>query len=254
MALQKVFTQAYTEELRTHIDPQNYKGDAFIYDNSQVKTLMRVRHDDGLAKFMVDHAESDFDCAIALFEAFKGISPVFAQEERLWVYLSHVDLYPYLKKRWPLPEKDDKQFNHVRDHWFRGANSMIRGSLVGLWWAVYCTVDYDREDQYELTRILFSNYSFRTTFFGSTELFWYKEATKGILEFLVDNPEIVNQNFENRCLFITKYFNQLGGTKQLASLDKEYFYKECERIKPRILIVKSREDVQNRNAMSIVNE
>ena len=250
MALQKVFTQAYTEELRTHIDPSNYLGDEFTYDTSQVKTLMHVRHPEPLAEYMVEHADSDFECAVALYEAYKGISPVFAQEERLWVYLSHVDLFAYLKKRWQLPQDETKQSNYIRDHWFKGINGIIRSSLMGLWWAVYCTIDDEREDKYELTHILFSNYSFRTVFFGSTELFWYRDATRGILEFLVDNPEIVKQNFENRSLFISKYFNQLGGIKQLASLNKEYFYNECERIKDRILAVKTREDVQNRNAMT----
>ena len=252
MALQKVFTQTYCEELRTHIDPASYQGDEFNYDPAQVRTLMRVRHPWGLAEYMMEHADSDFDCAVALFEAYRDISPVLAQEERLWVYLSHVDLFGYLKKRWPIPDEEEKQFNHIRNHWFK-ANSMIRGALMGLWWAVYCTIDEARDDKYELTRVLFSNYSFRTTFFGSTELFWYRGYTKGVLEFLVDNPEIVSQSFENRSLFITKYFNQLGGIKQLASLEKDYFYQECGRIKPRILAVKSREDVQNKDALTLVN-
>lgn len=252
MALQKVFTQAYTEELRTHIDPAKYLGEKFTYDTSQVKILMRVRHPEHLADYMVEHADNDFECAVALYEAYKDISPVFAQEDRLWVYLSHVELFGYLKKRWQIPEKEEKRFNHVRDHWFKGANAMIRGALMGLWWSVYCTINEDKEDKYELTRILFYNYSFRTTFFGSTELFWYRNATRGILEFLSDNPEIIKNNFENRGLFISKYFNQVGGVKQLASLDKDYFYKECERMKSCILAIKSREDVQNRNVMNMV--
>ena len=254
MALQKVFTQAYTEQLRTHINPADYQGDTFPYDASQVKTLMHVRHPEHLAAYMEEHAGNDFDCAVALYEAYKDLSPVFVQEERLWVYLSHVELFGYLKKRWTLPEDEAKRPNHIRDHWFKGSNSMMRSSLMGLWWAVHCTVDEERADQYELTRVLFSNYSFRTVFFGSTELFWYREATLGILEFLVDNLEIVNQNFENRSQFIAKYFNQLGGIKQLASREKEFFYNECERIKSRILAVKSRGDVQNRIAFSMVIE
>lgn len=249
MALQKIFTQSYAEQLRTHIIPDNYRGDTFAFDGNQVKYLMNVRYPEGLAKYMEEHVGNDFECAIALYDAYKGITPVFAQEERLWVYLSHADLYPYLRKRWQLPQDETKWPNYIRDHWFKGVNGMIRSSLMGLWWAVYCTIDEEREDKYELTRVLFSNYSFRTMFFGSTALFWYREATKGILAFLVDNPDITKQNFENRSLFISKYFNQLGGVKQLAACDKDFFYNECERIKPRILAVKQREDVQNKNAL-----
>lgn len=249
MALQKVFTQTYAQQLKNTISPADYLNDTFLYDESQVKTLMSVRHPEGLAEYMIEHADNDLECAIALYESYSNITPVFAQEDRLWAYLGHVDLYTYLKKRWPIPTDESKQLSHINAHWFRGDHSLIRTSLMGLWWAVYCTVDEDREDKYELTRILFSNYSFRTTFFGATQLFWYRDATKGILDFLVDNPEITKQGFENRALFISKYFNQLGGIKELSALDREDFYKECVRIKPRILAIKARGDVQNRTAI-----
>lgn len=247
MALQKVFTQSYTELLKNSISPGEYLGDSFNFDDSQVKRLVKVIHPESLADYMTEHADKDFECAVALYEAYSSISPVFAQEERLWTYLSHVDLFPYLKKRWPIPEDEAKQIPHIAAHWFR-STAIIRTSLMGLWWAVYSTIDEEREDKYEFTRVLFSNYSFRTTFFGSTQLFWYREATKGILHFLVDNPEITLHNFENRSLYITKYFNQLGGIKKLSTLDKSYFYNECSRIKPRILAIKTRGDVQNKNA------
>lgn len=249
MALQKVFTQDYAEQLRTHITAVDYYGESFIYEESHVRTLMNVTHPEALGKYMEQHADDDFECAVALYKAYKCISPILAQDERLWTYLSHCDLFSYLKKRWPIPEDASKQVTHIRDHWFKGTRGLIRSSLLGLWWAVYCTVDDSLEDEFQLTKVLFSNYSFRTTFFGSTELFWYREGTRGILKFLVDNPDIVNHNFENRCQFITKYFNQLGGIKQLASCDENFFYKECESLRPRILAVKSREDVQNRNAL-----
>lgn len=252
MALQKVFTQSYVERLKAHIAPADYQKDEFTVDESQVKTLLRVRHPEQLADYMVEHADSDFDCAVALFESYSDLSPVFAQEERFWVYLSHVDLFPYLKIRWSLPLDVTKQNNHIRDHWFKGTNSMMRSSLMGLWWAVYCTVDEERSDRYELTRILFSNYSFRTMFFGASELFWYREGTKGILEFLMDNPDVTSECFENRSLFITKYFNQLGGYKQLASQSRLFYYNECQRIKERILSVRTRDDVQNRSAIQEV--
>lgn len=254
MALQKAFKQEYTEQLRTHINPADYYGDTFAYDESNVRSLMNVAHPEKLAEYMEEHYDNDFECAVALYDAYKNISPLLAQDERLWVYLSHCDLYGYLKKRWPLPEDKSKQLNFIRDHWFKGTRGLIRSSLLGLWWAVYCTVDESADDKYQLTKVLFSNYSFRTTFFGSTELFWYREGTKGILRFLMDNPDIVNQNFENRCQFLTKYFNQLGGIKQLASCDEQFFYKECERIKERILSVKSREDVQNKSALVSTNQ
>ncbi len=246
MALQKVFTQTYTQQLKNNISPVEYLKDEFAYDTTQVRTLMSVRHPEHLAKYMVEHADNDFDCAVALYEAYKTITPLFAQEDKLWTYLSHIDLFPYLKKRWPIPDDETKQLSFINSHWFKGDHGMIRTSLMGLWWAVYCTIDETKEDKYSLTRILFSNYSFRTTFFGSSQLFWYREGTQGILSFLYDNPDVIQSSFENRAQFIAKYFNQLGGVKSLSALDRDFFYNECVRIKPRILAIKAREDVQNK--------
>lgn len=244
MALQKVFTQSYTELLRNTISPEKYMGDSFAYDTTQVKQLMSVRHPENLADYMVEHVDSDYECAVALYEAYSNITPVFAQEDRLWTYLGHADLFLYLKKRWPIPEDTTRQYSHISDHWFR-SSAIIRNSLMGFWWAVYCTIDEEREDKYELTKVLFSNYSFRTHYFGASETFWHREATKGILHFIADNPDVAN---EHRLQFISKYFIQLGDIKSLASLDEDYFYKECIRIKPHILAKKSRRDVQNQKA------
>ena len=245
MALQKVFTQSYTELLRNSINPAKYMGDNFAYDATQVRPLMSVRHPENLAEYIVEHVENDFECAVALYEAYSSITPVFAQDDRLWTYLAHVDLFPYLKKRWPIPEDTTRQYSYISDHWFR-SSAIIRSSLMGLWWAVYCTIDDQREDKYELTKVLFSNYSLRTHYFGASKMFWYKEATKGILHFIADYPDVAN---EHRLQFITKYFNQLGDIKNLASLDEDYFYNECVRIKPRILAKQSRRDVQNQKAL-----
>lgn len=251
MALQKVFTQAYTEELRTHIDPSNYLGDEFTYDTSQVKTLMHVSHPESLAEYMVEHVDSDFECAVALYEAYKGISPVFAQEERLWVYLSHVDLYPYLKKRWPLPEDETKLPNYIRDHWFKAPYSVVRSALMGMWWSVYLSLDPDREDPYELTRILFSNYSLRVVYFGASRLFQYREAALGILQFFKENPEIMDF-MEARVRAISRYFSLLGGVKHLYFMDRNYFLNECNHIKPGLLTIFTREQVENQDIYTLL--
>lgn len=43
--------------------------------------------------------------------------------------------------------------------------------------------------------------------------------------------------------FATNYFNKLGATKQLASLDRSFFKNELNRLKPEILKLKNREDI-----------
>ena len=68
----------------------------------------------------------------------------------------------------------------------------------------------------------------------------------GVLEFLIENPDITQTAFDARGQFISRYFNMLGGTKQLSFMDKAYFKKKLNEIKPRLEQVKSIQDVQNK--------
>ena len=79
-----------------------------------------------------------------------------------------------------------------------------------------------------------------------------KQGLLGILDFLKENPEITDKAFEYRGLFIAKYFNRLGGSKQLSSLPREFFKMELEKIKDIILSITSKEQVSNVDASNII--
>ena len=257
MALQPVFKKGYIEYLKTHIQVTDYLQEAFPVDRSQVVPLYGVPRPEGLADRVVPTRAGDFTTAVAIYEAYPNISPLFAQQDTLWVSLSHTELFDYLKRRWPILSKErdteEKQISFINDHWFTGTHGIIRSALMGLWWAVFCSVDPNRENPYELTEVLFSNYSFRVTYFGAALIFRHREATLGVLGFLKDNPDVFATNSETRGEFITRYFNQLGGVKQLASLSRDFFRNECERIKPKIMAVTQREHVQNTDILNSVN-
>ena len=94
--------------------------------------------------------DNDFESAIQLYEAFKNLEPIQASDERLWTYLSHVDLYPYMIKRWNSAylgtAKDSRSY--IFDHWFLKStihSELLRHALSGLWWAVFLSVDETRE-------------------------------------------------------------------------------------------------------------
>lgn len=257
MALQHVFKKGYIEYLKTHIQVADYLQETFPVDHSQVVPLYGVMHPEGLAERVVPTRAGDFTTAVAVYEAYRNISPLFAQQDTLWVSLSHAELFDYLKRRWPIIAKErdteEKQVSFINDHWFRSPNGIARCALMGLWWSVHCTIDESREDKYELTRVLFMDYTFRTMTFGASPLFRHREAAMGILGFLKDNLDLFVNNTYNRGLFISKYFNQLGGVKQLASLDRDFFRNECEHIKPKLLEITEREQVQNVDVLNSVN-
>ena len=241
MALQKVFKEAYVEALRSSIDPDNYAGEAFVFDETQVRYMANVHHPEGLQEKM--NPDNLLESAIALYEAYPDLTPLSASKMELWAYLSHVDLFEYMQRRFPAVKDGTADEKYIKEHWFRSSQGTIRSSLAGLWWSVYCSVDETRKDKYELTKVLFQQDSIRTHYFGNSITFRHREAIIGILEFLVENPDVSRVHFNSRCIYIAQYFNRLGAVKQLAYMDRQFFKEELMKKKPVLLTVTSKAQV-----------
>ena len=252
MAAQKILFKKYRDsllqEVKDEIELERYAGDTFDLPAGSFACSRNVIAPLGLAEKM-DPAD-DFKSAVALYEAFKDIPTIVAGNPVFWETLAHDELFGYVKKRWP--GKEDNTRKNILNHWFV-TKGMMRHSLAGLWWAVKCSYDKDAADPYALTRIIFKNYSFRTTFYGQSTFIRSKEATLGILSFLNNNPDAFT-SMELAGRFITVYFNRLGATKQLACLDREFFSAELERIKADIINLKNREDIMNSINIAFENQ
>ena len=104
--------------------------------------------------------------------------------------------------------------------------------LPNLWWAVYLSVDPRREDKYALTKILFKQEDLRTRTLGTYTLFRHKPATVATLSFIESHMDTTfNHSFQNRCRYMTKYLNYLGGCRLLSYMDEDFFTKMLERKK-----------------------
>lgn len=251
--LQQTFKPSYVTQLKNAVFSDDgllkYTKETFEIDNASVRFVANVYKPDGLLEKMLNASE-ECDAAILLYEAYKDIPLVLAANEAFWAYLCHVDLFDYCKKRYPI-EKARNKTSHILDHWFL-KSGYNRNILAQLWWGVKESYDDDAEDHYHLTRIFFKNYSFRVLWF--TKMLRTKQGLLGILDFLEKNPEIIDKSFESRGLFIAKYFNRLGGAKQLSFLEREYFCNELDKIKSAILSITSREQVTNADASEIINK
>lgn len=223
-----LFTTKYEAQLKANAQAglvDAYAFDNFEFDKSQTN-VMNIDICDDICQRMVGDSQHDYEDAIVLYEALKDIPDVVAADQTFWVSLSHTILYPYLQKRWGKDVKD-KMKSTVLDHWFF-EKGMMRHGLSSLWWGVRLTISDKYEDKYRLTKVLFWNYSFRTTFMGPSIFFRAGNARTGILEYLADH-ESCKENFENKGRYISKYFNLLGATKSLSALPTEYFYREMEK-------------------------
>ena len=241
MEKQKIFKESYINKLKRNLKENKsthlYKENEFEYDKEQELVLPLVIKPEGLSEKM--SAENDLESAIALFEAFSDFTPIQASDERFWTYLSHVDLFSYMIKRWDkhIKGKIENEVKYILDHWFLQSTSqqnLMRHSLAGLWWAVYLSVDNEKENKYELTEVLFRQLDFVTRTLGTYNLGRHKEAVIGILQFIKDNEEIFASKFEKKSRYITKYLNLVGGAKPLVYFDRNFFINELNKIKSKI--------------------
>lgn len=243
MELQRVFKHSYMDYLRRHIHIEDYQQEQFPYDESKTKHLANVYHPEGLLDKM--DPDDDFKSAVALFEAYKSLTPLVASLPDLWVYLTHVDLFHYVQQRWPKVMEEGVDEKYILNHWHEN-NYFMRTTFAGLWWHTYLTFDEGRKDPYELTEVLFKNQDFRLLRFGELNLIRHRPAMQGILEYLLENPEVMNTSFAAKGQYISRYFNMIGGTKNLAFMDKDYFKDVLEHIKPTLMNITSIDDVQNK--------
>lgn len=252
--LQRTFSDTYVTKLKNDIKAgvsiEKYSADEFEIDMTKLKYVANVYTPKDLLEKMMT-AQNDFEAAVILYEAYKDIPLVLASNEAFWAYLCHTELFDYCKKRYPVENAKNKT-SHILDHWFF-SNGYNRNTLAQLWWGVQETYDDDNKDNpYHLTELFFKNYSFRVIWF--TKMLRTKQGLLGILDFLKDNQDIMDVAFEHRGFFIAKYFNRLGGTKQISFLPREFFKKELESIKETILSITSRKDVSNLNASQIIKQ
>lgn len=169
--------------------------------------------------------ECDINNAIVLHKSLP-LSRIQATDERLWSYLSMVEYWDYTTKRWPLNIENIKnrsQRTRIRERYFVNSSvtdrSFLRNALSRLWWAVEMTKENNREDPYELTRIILGNTDIYVQVmersFSRNE-----EVIKGILElFLELGEELYLKNRFYRQ--IVKQVNAMGGVIMLDLMTRE---------------------------------
>lgn len=179
--------------------------------------------------------DSDVETAIALFEAYPGLNPLEASSRGFWTYLTHVDLWDYMRKRFSLSADMDvaARRNKIKDKWFLGEPSqgnLMRHPLAGLWWGVKLSVDESRgSGRYDFTRILFRDLDFLTRTLGTYQLGRLPAAVRGILGYMFNHQEDFKGQFEDKTRYIMKHFNSLGGALHLGCLDENFYAEELDR-------------------------
>lgn len=240
---QFIFQQDYVAKLKEAVkegDITAYGQQEFEYDKDAAFSTS-IDRDDNLLEKMLKNADPkhDYEAAITLFETFPNLNREQASYEPFWTYLTHVDLYPYMIKRFC--NGNAPSLTDVKINWWH--SSLMRKGLSNLWWSVKQTIleeETEPKKKYDYTEYFFRRLDFRQRRMGSSTLFRHKQAAIGILKYL--REKVQDDYFEGRSNFIMMYFNKQATLKQLAACDSDYFYNELCRISDDIMKVQVREE------------
>lgn len=172
--------------------------------------------------------ETEFEAGKLLFENLK-INPKQASDIGFWTFHNHYTFYQYIAKRWGDVWDTEKEVanpsNYIINHWIQSNSSqseLIIYPISGLWWSFYLTLDEDREDKYELTKVFLKNYTLRVVQMGQTRFARHSPAIHGVLEFIKEN-NLDKKSLEQAGRAIVPYINLLGGIRPLSYFDKNWF-------------------------------
>lgn len=228
MASQNKFKKSFLEKIKQlakdNANLHLFAAEQFEHSTQDLVSMHGVNHPDGLLEQMMN-ADSEYDAAILLYKAYENITPLTASDEAFWSYLALVELNPYARKRFASLENLVSK-NVVLARYF-AQERLIKNVIARLWWAVYMSDKgvSSGEQRFELTKILFSHTELFDTLTQS-KLFRYKTLTIGVLEFFFEHQELITR--ENT-LSAMKFFNRLGGARELVAFQESFFKKELEK-------------------------
>lgn len=201
MSLQKTFRTKYAQQLedeaKAGIGIERYTKPKFDFDRSQVLMIPTIEQPIGLLEKM--DPNDDYKSAIELYNAYKNLTQLQAQDYSFWTYLVHADLFPYVqskKNEMLKPGFNDKEY--INNHIFKGFGGLIYHPLAGLWWNVFCTYDESLEDPYKYTKFIFKEYGLRVTYIGRYRIFRNRKELYGFLDFMMDNEKLFAEHARQR--------------------------------------------------------
>lgn len=227
MASQIKFKKSFLEKIKQLAkDTANlhiFAEKEFKYSPQDIVFMHGVEHPEHLLDKMMSASE-EYDAALALYKAYEHISPLTASDEAFWSYLALVELNPYARKRFSSLE--NLESNKVVLARYFAQERIIKNVIARLWWAVYKSDQGASagDNRFELTKVLFQHSELFDTLTQS-KLFRYKNATIGILSFFNEHSDLINR--ENT-LAAMKFFNRVGGARELVVMPESFFKTELE--------------------------
>ncbi len=155
--------------------------------------------------------------SLIVFEAFKGMTPALATEERVWARLTHFECLEYARKRWPLKDEPKeaggllgsltgakrkaaeqrREVHHqnvsqIETHYFARGRTGYRDdhAVSRLWWNAFIAWRVDPEDQIGVLQELLRLADTRQALVERPILSNRVELLRGIVRIMRMHPDV----------------------------------------------------------------
>lgn len=170
----------------------------------------------------------DIENAIRFHKALRHLTPLQARDPRLWTRLAHMEFWPYMRLRWSVEKhmsNRDRAVRFIESRYFVAqsqSRALLRNGIARLWWTAQLSHDPDRDNPYELTKVLLSTLDI-TQQIVERGMGRASNIIRGFLEFLLRNSEtLLTGGDRNRARIrrLAKHLNMYGGVCVLDLLSQ----------------------------------
>lgn len=229
MIKQKLFSSQYIGSLQKGVSMESsldlYTKDVFDYKNIYVLENPQILVPNSFDLEMPEEGNNhDIDNCKVVYNALKNMEPIQATDYRIWVYLTHVASWAYMRMRRPVEDQPkNKREDYVITHWFIdgvSARNLLRNDISSFWWCGYLTYDENRKNPFELTEELYSMLDY-TRHLLSGRQGRNKNFVHALLEFVIENKNLFENQKEAKVRLLMRKANYVAGYKVFPSLSKD---------------------------------
>lgn len=163
-------------------------------------------------------------------KALTNLSPTLANEERIWVRLSHIEAFSYARERWIGQAEDAAVPKLVEDHFFASGQTKIRDdhALSRLWWNYQIARTCNPENPDEALSLILKTADIRSNFVERIWMTSRRNIASAVLDLMKTEPWVTDA--EKNFRIFMKSLNRLGGgiVFEVLSRDEiDHFLKDC---------------------------
>lgn len=155
-------------------------------------------------------------------EALSELTPSLANEELIWVRLSHIEAFKYSQARWLYKSVDDKtMISSIKKHMFASNQTAIRDdhAVSRLWWNFYIAKTSMPNSTDGALELILKTADIRSNFVERIWMTSRRPIAGGVLRAMKTRPELTasESNFRE----FMKVINRNGGGVVFEALDEK---------------------------------